>query len=56
MVTLKTPPKREDIPKLDSVVKLMKHEFSSRQRQRLANNKAFKAITVRNRKRRHAKL
>lgn len=46
-VTLKTPPTREDIPRLDAVVKLMTHDFSSRQRQRLASNNAFKAITVR---------
>lgn len=46
-IALKTPPKREDIPSLQSTVLLMKHEFSSRQRQRLANDKGYQATKVR---------
>lgn len=46
-IALKTPPKREDIPSLQSTVLLMKHEFSSRQRQRLASDKGYQAIEVR---------
>eukprot|EP00752_Nemacystus_decipiens_P002919 g2716.t1 len=43
-VALKTPPKREDIPSLKSTMMLMKHDFSSRQRQRLASDKSYQAI------------
>eukprot|EP00903_Cladosiphon_okamuranus_P020161 g18510.t1 len=42
---LKTPPKREDIPSLQSTLSLMKHDFSSRQRQLLAGDKGYEAIT-----------
>lgn len=46
-ISLKTPPKREDIPSLHSTLLLMKHEFSSRQRQCLAHDKGYQAIMVR---------